>query len=94
MKTPIRILELEYGQNNYNPMTPNVIERGFVTDNVAYELATGKGINNQPIWGLSIVAYNPENNTTERGIGFSGCYESKALAHEAILQTCKSLEEI
>ena len=65
-------------------MTPHVIEFGFVRENVAYELSDGTGFNNNPIYGVSIVKYNPDTRDTERLYDESKCLHSISEARRYI----------
>lgn len=83
MKQAQTILHMEYG-NAKNFMTPNIIEIGKISDNIAYEISSGEGLSHNTIYGLSIVSYNPETNKTSRDYDGSGCYDTLAEVNEII----------
>ena len=67
------ILFKEY-KNSRNFMTPYVMEVGKINKNTAYEISSGKGFTGGKIYGLSIVRWDPEAESTSRDIEGSGCY--------------------
>lgn len=69
-----QIIRKEYG-NSGNFMTPNVIEYGKISRNIAYELSSGTGINYQKIWGVSVVVV--KNGKTERSELSKCCHSEK-----------------
>ena len=74
-KSAKNIISQEYGHAR-NFITPNVIRIGKINKNIAYELSTGKGIFDLDLWGVSVVTYNPIDDTTDRHAIKSSCFSS------------------
>lgn len=89
--TAKQILTREYGDSK-NFMTPTIESIGKISSNIAYEISSGLGMSNQKIYGLSIVEYDPETNTTKRGIGPAGCFQSLRAAQQAIDDFAEELD--
>lgn len=68
------IFNLAYGDSK-NFMTPNVMRRGKINKNRAYELSNGRGMSNQKIYGVTIVDIDDNGNTTRR-TDLSDCFQS------------------
>ena len=72
--TAKQIINKEYkGKKNF--MTPEVLSYGNISNNVAYEISTGRGFDNEKIYGLSIVKLN-DDGSTKRMTDHSGCFSS------------------
>jgi len=80
--TAREIIKQEYG-NSRNFMTPEVLEIGMATHDIAYEISKGKGISDNIIYGLSVVKLHPDG-ITERMYDISGCHSSLKEAREVI----------
>lgn len=95
MITPESIILKEYhGSTNF--MTPRVEQYIEVIPGIrAAELSSGRGILDQPIFGISVVDYDLATNTTTRRVDLSGMFQSRseAIAY-AYSDTLKELEEI
>lgn len=78
-----QIIQREYGSSR-NFMTPNVLRVGKINPNVAFELSTGRGIRDQTIFGVTVVRYYPESDTTDRNAIKSDCFQSRANAERYI----------
>jgi hypothetical protein len=63
--TARQIILKEFG-NSRNLITPTVLEVGNISDNTAYEISKGTGIIHDWVYGVTIVDYDPETNTTTR----------------------------
>jgi len=75
-KSAKQILYQEYGTAR-NFITDSVIRIGKINRNIAYELSTGKGIfDNNDLFGVSVVSYNPSEDTTDRHAIKSRCFAS------------------
>lgn len=79
--TPREIIKAEYG-NSRNLMTPRRISIGALPGG-AYELSSGTGIDNEPIYGVSVVRCNASDQVT-RDIDDSGMFWSLEEAREHI----------
>ncbi len=74
----------EYGAAK-NFMTPDVIRVGKIARDVAYELSAGRGFDNEPIYGVSIVRIlDHDEPVTEREYDLSGLFHSRLAAEERI----------
>ena len=82
-KSAKQILRQEYGTAR-NFMTDKVIRIGKINRNIAYELSTGKGIFDKSLFGVSVVSYNPSNDTTDRHAIKSRCFSSLISAESYI----------
>lgn len=90
--TPEQVINREYGYSR-NFMTPNLIEYSWVIDDkVAYELSSGTGFKNEPIYGVSIVRLHPDG-TTERLLDKSDMFWSIAEARAHIIDVGTSLPD-
>lgn len=78
-----QIIVKEYGKSR-NFMTPRVIRYGKITRNRAYELSVGEGLVHEPIWGVSVVDYDPTNDKTARITDLGHCFLSLQEAEEYI----------
>ena len=80
----VDILHLEYGDSN-NFMTPWIVRRGKITAEIVFELSTGSGfLDSGPLWGVSVVVYNPRSGLTDRHAVKSQCFNSRAAAERYI----------
>jgi len=61
--TAKQIVKKEYG-NSKNFMTPHILRYGMISENVAYELSEGTGIEHETIYGLSVVVIDEAGTTT------------------------------
>lgn len=84
------ILAAEYGASSKNFMTPTVLDMGKVGNHRAWELSRGRGINNDTIWGVSVVDVDPDTGETTRRTDIGDCFRSRGLAVRLI----RSLEEV
>lgn len=78
--TPNEIIRAEYGHSR-NIMTPDTLDIGALPEG-AYELSTGFGLENEPIYGVSVVYVTPDG--TRRNIKDSKLFHSLDDAHEHI----------
>ncbi len=80
-KSAGEIIMQEYGQAR-NFMTPRVLRLGKISRNIAFELSTGRGIfdPDSHLFGVSVVTYNPETDTTDRHAVESKCFGNRAEA--------------
>ena len=69
---------LNYGKNF---MTPDVIEYGWVDDNVAYELSTGSGIVGDAIFGVTFL---DSRRDEPRSMEYSSAVLDEAAGRELI----------
>ncbi len=63
--TAREIIKREYGSSK-NFVTPYPVKYGKLNKTTAYEISRGTGMNHEPIYGVSIVTYDPETDTTKR----------------------------
>lgn len=85
MKTAKEIIRQEYKESK-NFMTPTVIRFGKINKHMAYELSSGRGIYDQPIYGVSVVSYDPDTDTTKREHDLSDVFQSLMDAEHYIKQ--------
>ena len=69
---------LNYGKNF---MTPDIIEYGWVSDNVAYELSSGWGIGGGTLYGVTFLDRRYDN---PRAMEYSSAVEDEAAGRELI----------
>jgi len=74
-KTAYEIMYMRY-KGYPNLMTPEFCSIYKPRQNVAVELSKGKGISNQDIYGVTVVAYDPITNTCETIDSLSTLFES------------------
>lgn len=74
------IIRREYG-DAVNPFTPKVIGYGLWPGG-AYELSCGRGLDDEPIYGLSVVCY--ADGSTTRCSDLSALYHSRSNVDAAI----------
>lgn len=94
MPSAAEILRAEYGTAR-NFMTPNVVTRGKLTPNVAYELAWGTGLEyGSKLYGVSVVRLH-EDGSTERDYDSSTCFSSLegANAHVEYLRAVEAARQ-
>ena len=84
-KSAQEIIRQEYGTAR-NFMTPSVIKTGKINPNVAFELSTGTGFDHNQIYGVSVVQYDPDTDTTDRHAIESKCFGNRAAAECYISQ--------
>ena len=58
------IFRKRFPQGAKNFMTPKVEGFGKVNCNVAYELSSGRGFENDRIYGVTVISFNPKKHTT------------------------------
>jgi hypothetical protein len=63
------VIRMEYGYKR-NFMTPNQVGFGWIGDTMVYELSEGEGPFGM-LYAITVVNYDPTNNTTERNPGLS-----------------------
>jgi hypothetical protein len=73
----------EYGTSR-NLMTPRRLGIGALPGG-AYELSTGTGIENEPIWGVTVVRLN-QDGTTRRDFDASTLFQDRGAALDYIQQ--------
>ena len=81
------IICMEY-KDSRNFMTPRKLSCGKLSENIAYELSSGTGFNHEPIWGISIAAWRPKEQKTERLYKLSRCCHS-SLEARGYIQSLK-----
>ena len=64
--TAREIIKKEYGYESRNLMTPRIISYGKITPGIAYEVSSGTGFNNEPIWGISFAQLMKDGSTIRR----------------------------
>ena len=78
------IFRKRFPQRDKNFMTPNVEKFGKVNCNVAYELSSGRGFENDTIYGVTLVSHNPKKGTTRSLHDVSQSFHSKNEAQSFI----------
>ena len=73
--TARQILRQELGDSK-NFMTPGIMRVGKMSRNIAYELSTGRGMDNEPIYGVTLVMLDESTGRTERLFDDSQMFES------------------
>ena len=58
------IFRKRYSQGAKNFMTPHIVGYGKINCNVAYELSSGRGFENDTIYGVTVLSFNPKKQTT------------------------------
>lgn len=81
--TARQIIKREYGDAK-NFMTPDVIAYRKITTTIAAEIASGWGMNNNRIYGVSVARYFPETDTTERLYDYNTCFATLQDAYDHI----------
>ena len=76
------IFKKEYG-NSKNIMTQNVLEWVKVGNDLVVELSSGRGLENEPIFGVTVISYDKDYNTT-RERTLSQLFSSEEDAREYI----------
>ena len=78
-----RIIFQEYGSST-NMMTPRRLEFGMIGEDQAYELSQGTGIEDEPLFGVSVARQLPDGSTERMGEPQSTCFRSVQLARRHI----------
>jgi hypothetical protein len=81
--TATEILNRAY-KGNKNIMTPNVISIGKLDYHTAYELSTGRGMDNQEIFGVTIVKYDSKTGEYKPQYEQSRLFQNRKEAEEYI----------
>lgn len=78
------IFRREYGDSSRNMMTPTRLELGMIGNDRAYELSKGTGIEQEPLFGVSVARELPDGSTERMGEPESTCFRSIQLARRHI----------
>lgn len=70
------------GNRGTNFMTPDFLRQGRIGKGLHYELSSGRGIEGQPIFGVTIV--QEKKHTAKRRDDLSDVFESRAEAEQHI----------
>ena len=73
----------KYFNNKPNFMTPKVIKYGH-SNGYYYELSEGKGLNNNKIYGVTILSVNPASNAIYHHKSLSDCFFTLGAATDYI----------
>jgi len=68
----------------YNIFTPDIIRRGLLAPNVAYELAEGRGMTGKPIFGVSVRGIDAKGNEDSRYLKLSALCQDRQGAENFI----------
>ena len=64
--TALDILTKAYGYSTHS-LTPTILSRSLMSENVAAELSEGAGLMNQPIFGVTVVVMRPDGSVYRAG---------------------------
>lgn len=89
MDNPGSVIVREYGGSK-NPMTPNIVRYGWVTEEpslpgikaVAYEVSEGRGIYDERIYGLTIVALMRDSSTQRESERSTICHSMNQIERQ------------
>ena len=84
------IFKREYPRQ-MNLMTPKFISLDLA-GNIAYEISEGRGIDDERIFGVTVVKYFPETDTTNRLYHLSGCFHSWFAVQERVAEIRQAAE--
>ena len=79
-----KIFRKRFPQGDKNFMTQNIEKFGKINCNVAYELSSGRGFENDTIYGVTLVSNNPKKQTTRSLHDISKSFHSKNEAESYI----------
>lgn len=85
------ILRKEYGDSR-NFMTPNKVKVGKIAPNIAFELSSGKGIGDTPLFGVSVASIDEKGNT-KREFDLSKSFGSNKNAEKHIIKLKENINE-
>ena len=86
------IIYKEYGDSK-NFMTPRRLGLGKLSENIAYELSSGRGFDHKQIWGVSVVIWLPKAQKTQRLYKLSKCCYSREEAKGYIQSLKEEIKE-
>ena len=93
------IIRKEYGRRR-NFMTSYITSYGKIRgenhkgfSEIAYEISSGKSFSGGPLYGLSVVSYDPETGETKRERDLSTCFRSLKLLNKYIVELQEKMKK-
>lgn len=78
------IFRIRYPEGSKNFMTPTIIRYGKISSNVAYELSSGRGIGDGPLYGVTVVKYDERLHKAESLYNLSKAFSTRSSAESYI----------